>query len=144
MDLRKVPTRPIREATPPRLAWLMINLCTALLAAATVNFFEGTIERVAALAVFMPMVAGMGGNAGIQTITLVVRFFPTGRGKALGIYNAIKGAGYVLAPPAGGSRPGSWSRSPKSCHRATWRRWRAPAKPSSGVCGCGPARSNSS
>lgn len=70
--------RPIREAAPPRLAWLSLNLITAFLAAATVSFFEGTIERVAALAVFMPLVAGMGGNAGIQTITLVVRSIALG------------------------------------------------------------------
>jgi magnesium transporter len=70
--------RPIREAAPPRLAWLMLNLITAFLAAATVSLFEGTIEEVAALAVFMPMVAGMGGNAGIQTITLVVRSIALG------------------------------------------------------------------
>ncbi len=70
--------RPIREAVPPRLAWLTINLVTATLAALTVSLFEGTIERVAALAVFMPMVAGMGGNAGIQTITLVVRSIALG------------------------------------------------------------------
>ena len=70
--------RPIKEAVPPRLGWLMLNLVTALLAAATVSVFEGTIERVAVLAVFMPMVAGMGGNAGIQTITLVVRSIALG------------------------------------------------------------------
>ncbi len=70
--------RPIRDAAPPRLAWLSLNLITAFLAAATVSFFEGTIERVAALAVFMPLVAGMGGNAGIQTITLVVRSIALG------------------------------------------------------------------
>ncbi|MPZ50417.1 MAG: magnesium transporter [Dehalococcoidia bacterium] len=70
--------RPIRESVPPRLAWLTLNLFTAFLAASTVNFFEGTIERVAALAVFMPMVGGMGGNAGIQTITLVVRSLALG------------------------------------------------------------------
>jgi magnesium transporter len=70
--------RPIREAVPPRLAWLTLNLITAFLAAVTVSVFEGTIERVAALAVFMPMVAGMGGNAGIQTITLVVRSIAIG------------------------------------------------------------------
>jgi magnesium transporter len=70
--------RPIREAVPPRLGWLMLNLITALMAAATVSLFEGTIERVAVLAVFMPMIAGMGGNAGIQTITLVVRSIALG------------------------------------------------------------------
>jgi magnesium transporter len=70
--------RPIREAVPPRLAWLSLNLITAFMAAATVSLFEGTIEKVAALAVFMPMVAGMGGNAGIQTITLVVRSIALG------------------------------------------------------------------
>jgi magnesium transporter len=70
--------RPLREAVPPRLAWLSVNLVTAFLAAATVSLFEGTIERVAALAVFMPIVAGMGGNAGIQTITLVVRSIALG------------------------------------------------------------------
>ena len=70
--------RPIRESVPPRLLWLLVNLCTAMVAAGTVNVFEGTISRVAALAVFMPMVAGMGGNAGIQTITLVVRSIALG------------------------------------------------------------------
>ena len=70
--------RPIREATPPRLAWLTLNLVTATIAAITVSLFEGTIERVTALAVFMPIVAGMGGNAGIQTITLVVRSIALG------------------------------------------------------------------
>ena len=70
--------RPIREAVPPRLGWLMINMITAFMAAFTVSLFEGTIGRVAALAVFMPVVAGMGGNAGIQTITLVVRSLALG------------------------------------------------------------------
>ena len=70
--------RPIREAVPPRLAWLTINMVTAFMAAFTVSLFESTIERVAALAVFMPMIAGMGGNAGIQTITLVVRSIALG------------------------------------------------------------------
>jgi magnesium transporter len=70
--------RPIREALPPRLGWLMINLVTATMAVLTVSLFEETIERMAALAFFMPMVAGMGGNAGIQTITLVVRSIALG------------------------------------------------------------------
>jgi magnesium transporter len=70
--------RPIKESVPPRLAWLLVNLVTASVAVATVSAFEGTIERVAALAAFMPLVAGMGGNAGIQTITLVVRSLALG------------------------------------------------------------------
>jgi magnesium transporter len=68
-----------RAFTPPgeslrkRLPWLGINLVTAFLAASVVALFEGTISRVTALAVFMPIVAGMGGNAATQTLTVVVR-----------------------------------------------------------------------
>jgi magnesium transporter len=56
-----------------RFPWLAINLATAFLAAWVVHFFQGTIEKWAALAVFMPIVAGMGGNAGTQTLTVFVR-----------------------------------------------------------------------
>lgn len=70
--------RPIRQSVPPRMAWLSLNLLTALIAAFTVSAFEGTIARVAVLAVFMPLVAGMGGNAGLQTLTLVVRSIALG------------------------------------------------------------------
>ena len=68
-----------RAFTPPleslrkRLPWLGVNLVTAFFAAVVVSFFEGTIARVTALAVFMPVVAGMGGNAGTQTLTVIVR-----------------------------------------------------------------------
>ncbi len=68
-----------RAFTPPlqslrlRLPWLGINLVTAFLAAAVVGLFEGTIQQVTALAVFMPIVAGMGGNAATQTLTVIVR-----------------------------------------------------------------------
>jgi magnesium transporter len=70
--------RPIRQALPPRLGWLLFNMSTAFVGAAVVSAFEGTIERVAALAIFMPMVAGMAGNAGLQTLTLVVRSIALG------------------------------------------------------------------
>jgi len=70
--------RPVASSVAPRLSWLLINLLTAFAAAAVVNTFEGTIERAAALAVFMPVIAGMGGNAGIQTITLMVRSLALG------------------------------------------------------------------
>jgi magnesium transporter len=68
-----------RAFTPPgeslrkRLPWLAVNLGTAFLAAFVVGLFEGTIDKVVALAVFMPIVAGMGGNAATQTLTVVVR-----------------------------------------------------------------------
>ena len=56
-----------------RLPWLIVNLATALFAASVVAFFEGTIQRVAIAAAFMTMVAGSGGNAGVQTLAVVVR-----------------------------------------------------------------------
>jgi magnesium transporter len=56
-----------------RIPWLAVNLATAFLAAFVVSLFEGTIQRFAVLAVFMPIVAGMGGNAGTQTLTVMVR-----------------------------------------------------------------------
>jgi len=56
-----------------RIPWLAVNLGTAFVAAFVVSLFEGTIQRFAVLAVFMPIVAGMGGNAGTQTLTVMVR-----------------------------------------------------------------------
>jgi len=64
---------PLLESARRRMPWLFINLFTAAAAGAMVAAFEGTIEKAAALAVFMPVVAGQSGNAGIQTITIVVR-----------------------------------------------------------------------
>jgi magnesium transporter len=64
---------PARESLRKRLPWLGINLLTAFLAAAVVSLFEGTIDLFPVLAVFMPIVAGMGGNAGTQTLTVIVR-----------------------------------------------------------------------
>jgi magnesium transporter len=64
---------PASEAIRKRLPWLGVNLLTAFVAASVVALFEGTIQQVTALAVFMPIVAGMGGNAATQTLTVVVR-----------------------------------------------------------------------
>jgi magnesium transporter len=64
---------PAAESLRKRLPWLGINLVTAFLAASIVALFEGTIGLFPALAVFMPIVAGMGGNAGTQTLTVIVR-----------------------------------------------------------------------
>ncbi|MCM2267572.1 MAG: magnesium transporter [Elusimicrobiales bacterium] len=56
-----------------RLPWLTVNLATAFLAGAVVALFEGFIARVAVLAVFLPIIAGQGGNAGTQTLAVVIR-----------------------------------------------------------------------
>ena len=64
---------PWRTAVRGRLPWLYINLATAFLAASVVGLFEGTIAKWTALAVFLPVIAGQGGNAGMQTLTVIVR-----------------------------------------------------------------------
>lgn len=64
---------PIGKAVRRRTVWLGINLITAFVAAAVINLFEETIAKVVALAVLMPIVASMGGIAGTQTLTLVIR-----------------------------------------------------------------------
>ena len=61
------------ESVKRRLPWLYLNLLTALTSALVIGFFEDTIQMVIALAVFMPVVAAIGGNAGSQTLTLIVR-----------------------------------------------------------------------
>ncbi len=61
------------ESLKSRLPWLVINLFTAVMAAAVISLFEGTISQVVSLATIMPIVTGMGGNAGTQSLTIVVR-----------------------------------------------------------------------
>ncbi len=133
--------RPMRQSIPPRMAWLSLNLMTALIATITVSAFEGTIARVAVLAVFMPLVAGMGGNAGLQTLTLVVRSIALGEveprdawrdlrheagvalvnglllGSAVALIALVwKGNGWLALIVA--SR--SWRISPTRCWSASW------------------------
>ncbi len=62
-----------------RVVWLGINLATAFLAAFVIGRFEATIEQIVALAVLMPIVAGIGGNAGVQVLTLMVRGLALGQ-----------------------------------------------------------------
>ncbi len=61
------------ETTRSRFSWLLVNLCTAILASVVIGYFEGTIDQIVALAILMPIVASMGGNAGTQTMTVAVR-----------------------------------------------------------------------
>jgi len=64
--------------------WLALNLCTAFVASRVVGLFEGSISRLAALAALMPIVAGIGGNSGNQTTTLIVRALALGQVSAQG------------------------------------------------------------
>ena len=69
----------VRRTAPRRAVWLGINLLTALLASWVINLFQGTIDKVVALAVLMPIVASMGGVAGSQTLTVVIRGMALGQ-----------------------------------------------------------------
>ncbi|WP_336957997.1 magnesium transporter [Sphingobium aquiterrae] len=69
--------QPILETVRTRLSWLIVNLGTAVLAASVVGLFQGTISRYVVLAVLMPIVSGMGGNAGTQTMAVAVRALAT-------------------------------------------------------------------
>ena len=68
-----------------RVPWLIVNLATAILASLVIQLFDATIEQMVALAVLMPIVASMGGNAGTQTMTITVRALATNK---LGAVNA--------------------------------------------------------
>ena len=68
---------PVMDSYRSRVRWLVANLITALVGASIIRHFEGTIERFALLAVLMPIVAGVGGNAGTQTLAVTVRAIAT-------------------------------------------------------------------
>ncbi|WOC14692.1 magnesium transporter [Pseudochrobactrum sp. MP213Fo] len=70
-----------------RSPWLFVNLFTAFLSASVIGFFDGTIEQMVALAVLMPIVASMGGNAATQTMTVTVRAIAT---RNIDIHNAAR------------------------------------------------------
>ena len=76
---------PIIQSTKRRTIWLGANLITAVLAAAAIGIFEATIEKVVTLAILMPIVASMGGIAGMQSLALVMRFQATNQ---IGITNS--------------------------------------------------------
>lgn len=70
---------PVFSTAPRRAVWLGINLITAFIAASVINLFQGTIDKVVALAVLMPIVASMGGVAGTQTLTVMIRGIALGQ-----------------------------------------------------------------
>lgn len=80
---------PMGTSIKKRLPWMSINLGTAFMAAAVIGTFEGTISQKVVLASFLPVVAGMGGNMGTQTLTVITR------GIALGEFNFARAASVV-------------------------------------------------
>ncbi|HJU30779.1 MAG TPA: magnesium transporter [Hyphomicrobiaceae bacterium] len=80
-------TDSVRHIVPARFWWLLVNLVTAILASVVIKQFDATIEHMVALAVLMPIVASMGGNAGTQTMTVAVRALATGE---LGAFNTAR------------------------------------------------------
>lgn len=84
----------VLETARSRVPWLVVNLGTAIISSLVIKLFDATIEQMVALAVLMPIVASMGGNAGTQTMTVTVRALATDR---LGRVNAYR----VIAREAG-------------------------------------------
>lgn len=79
--------RAVKDTVRARMPWLLINMCTAVVASSVIGLFEGTLEKIVALAVLMPIVAGLGGNAGTQTLAVAVRGLAT---KELDSANALR------------------------------------------------------
>ncbi len=77
----------VGQASLKRFTWLLVNLGTAILASMVIGLFDGALEEMVALAILMPIVASMGGNAGTQTLTITVRALAT---KELTAYNAFR------------------------------------------------------
>jgi len=80
---------PVVESYKARVRWLLSNLVTALVASTVIAYFEGAIERMVALATLMPIVAGVGGNAGSQTMAVTVRALATNQITASNTWRTI-------------------------------------------------------
>jgi len=81
---------PVAKTTRNRTVWLAVNLVTALLGSWVIGQFEGSIQKLVALAVLMPIVASMGGNAGTQTLTVVIRGLSNGTISRGNMMNVLK------------------------------------------------------
>jgi len=81
---------PVAKTSRNRTVWLAVNLVTALLGSWVIGQFEGSIQKLVALAVLMPIVASMGGNAGTQTLTVVIRGMSLGTISRGNMINVLK------------------------------------------------------
>jgi len=79
--------RAVKDTVRARIPWLLVNMGTAIVASSVIGLFEATLEKIVALAVLMPIVAGLGGNAGTQTLAVAVRGLAT---KELDSDNALR------------------------------------------------------
>ena len=86
---------PVTTTSKSRTVWLAVNLLTALLGSWVIGQFEGSIQQLVALAVLMPIVASMGGNAGTQTLTVVIRGMSLGIISRGNMFNVLKKEGLV-------------------------------------------------
>ena len=83
------------KITKKRFIWLLINLFTAVIASRVIGLFDGNIEKVVALAILMPIVASMGGNAATQTLAVTIRLLATKELTADNIFKIINKEFYV-------------------------------------------------
>jgi len=81
---------PVAKTSRNRTVWLAVNLVTALLGSWVIGQFEGSIQQLVALAVLMPIVASMGGNAGTQTLTVVIRGMSIGTISSSNVINILR------------------------------------------------------
>ncbi|AXK39537.1 magnesium transporter [Crenobacter cavernae] len=89
---------PVIDSVKNRWAWLAINLVTAFIASRVIGAFEGSIEKIVALAALMPIVAGIGGNSGNQSTTMIVRALAMGQvqaSQALRLWRKELGVGII-------------------------------------------------
>ncbi|MFQ5618813.1 MAG: magnesium transporter [Rhodospirillales bacterium] len=106
------------DTTRSRFSWLVVNLATAVLASLVIGLFEATIEQIVALAVLMPIVASMGGNAGTQTMTVAVRALamkelnPTNAFRVIGKELLVGGFNGILFAALTGGVAWFWFESP--------------------------------
>jgi magnesium transporter len=80
---------PVLQSARKRLGWILFNLGTAFVAAFVVGLFEATIQSIVALAVFMPVVAGLGGNSGSQSLTVIIRGIALGELEFSSAFRAV-------------------------------------------------------
>jgi magnesium transporter len=81
---------PVLSAMRNRAPWLLVNLCTASIASLVASRFEGTVSHIVILAFLMSIVAGIGGNSGNQTMTMIIRAMATGRVTGANIWQLVK------------------------------------------------------